>query len=42
MAVMPGVFLVLASYLMGSGPMCASAIVFGVAHVWSSALSLGR
>lgn len=39
MAIVPSVFLVLASYLMGSWPMCASALVFGLAHVWSSALS---
>jgi hypothetical protein len=40
MAVAPTVFLVLSSYLMSSWLMLGAAILFGVAHIWISALSL--
>lgn len=40
MAVFPVVFLLLSSYLMSSRLMLIASIVFGVAHVWVSALSL--
>lgn len=41
MAVTPALFLILASYLLGSWTMFAAAVCFGVAHVWSSVLTLG-
>jgi hypothetical protein len=40
MAVAPTIFLVLSSYLMSSWLMLGAAILFGVAHIWISALSL--
>jgi hypothetical protein len=40
LAVAPVVFLILSSFLMGSWLMLAAAIVFGVAHIWISALTL--
>lgn len=40
MAVAPTVFLVLSSYLMSSWLMFGTSIVFGIAHVWVSAVSL--
>jgi hypothetical protein len=40
MAVAPAVFLVLSSYLMGSWSMLGASIMFGIAHIWVSALSL--
>ena len=40
LAVAPIVFLTLSSYLMGSWWMLGASILFGVAHVWVSALSL--
>lgn len=41
MAVTPTVFLVLSSYLMSSWLMLGASILFGVAHIWISAESLG-
>ncbi len=40
MAVSPITFLVLSSYLMGSWWMFGAALLFGVAHIWISALTL--
>ncbi len=40
MAVAPVVFLLLSSYLLNSWPLFAASILFGVAHIWVSALSL--
>lgn len=40
MAVMPIVFLALSSYLMGSWLTFGATVLFGVAHIWISALSL--
>lgn len=40
MAVTPVLFLVLSSYLMGSWLMFGVSILFGIAHIWVSALSL--
>jgi hypothetical protein len=40
MAVAPTVFLVLSSYLMSSWLMLGASIVFGIAHIWVSAVSL--
>ncbi len=40
MAVAPAVSLVLSSYLMGSRLMFAASALFGVAHVWNSAIRL--
>jgi hypothetical protein len=40
MAVAPIVFLVLSSYLMGSWLTLGASIVFGIAHVWVSAVTL--
>lgn len=40
MAVTPIAFLVLSSYLMGSWWMFGASILFGVAHIWISALTL--
>ena len=40
MAVMPIAFLALSSYLMGSWVMFGASVLFGVAHIWISALSL--
>jgi hypothetical protein len=40
MAVTPIVFLILSSYLMGSWWMFGASVLFGVAHIWVSALTL--
>lgn len=40
LAVAPIVFFVLSSYLMGSWWILGASILFGVAHIWVSALSL--
>jgi len=40
MAVFPVLFLVLSSYLMGSGWMFAASLIFGAAHIWISKISL--
>lgn len=40
MAVVPIVFLILSSYLMGSWWMFGASLLFGVAHIWISALTL--
>jgi hypothetical protein len=40
LAVAPTIFLILASYLMSSWLILGAAILFGVAHIWVSALSL--
>jgi len=40
MAVAPALFLILSSYLMGSWWMFGAAALFGVAHIWVSALTL--
>jgi hypothetical protein len=40
LAVAPAVFLVLSSYLMSSWLMFGASIVFGIAHIWVSAVSL--
>lgn len=40
MAVLPIAFLILSSYLMGSWWMFGAALLFGVAHIWISALTL--
>jgi hypothetical protein len=40
MAVVPIVFLILSSYLMSSWWMFGASILFGVAHIWISALTL--
>lgn len=39
MAVIPTVFLVLSSYLMGSWLMLGASILFGITHIWVSALT---
>jgi len=40
MAVAPTVFLVISSYLMSSWLMLGASIVFGITHIWVSAVSL--
>ena len=40
LAVAPTVLLVFSAYLLGSWPMLAASIWFGVAHIWVSALTL--
>jgi len=40
MAIAPTVLLVFSAYLMGSWPLLAASIWFGVAHIWVSALTL--
>ena len=40
MAVAPTLFLMLSSYLMDSYPMLIASILFGVSHIWVSAISL--
>ncbi len=40
MAVAPALFFLLSAYLMGSYPMLIAALVFGVSHIWTSALNL--
>jgi hypothetical protein len=40
MAVAPTAFLILSSYLMGSWLMFGASILFGIAHIWVSAISL--
>ena len=40
MAVAPTLFLLLSSYLMGSWWMLGASVLFGIAHIWVSALSL--
>ena len=40
MAVAPIAFLILSSYLMGSWWMFGASLLFGVAHIWISALTL--
>jgi hypothetical protein len=40
LAVAPTVLLVFSAYLLGSWPMLASSIWFGIAHIWVSALTL--
>lgn len=40
MAVLPIAFFILSSYLMGSWWMFGAALLFGVAHIWISALTL--
>ena len=40
MAVAPITFFILSSYLMGSWWMLGASLLFGVAHIWISALTL--
>jgi len=40
MAVAPVILLVLSSYLMGSWVMFGASVLFGIAHIWVSALTL--
>ena len=40
LAVAPVALLVFSSYLLGSWPMLAASLLFGVAHIWVSALTL--
>ncbi|MFY9813427.1 MAG: hypothetical protein WBQ62_03725 [Dehalococcoidales bacterium] len=40
MAIAPVVFLILSSYILGSWPMLAASICFGVFHIWISYKSL--
>jgi hypothetical protein len=40
LAVAPVVLLMASSYLLGSWPLFAASIWFGIAHIWVSALTL--
>jgi hypothetical protein len=40
LAITPAVFLIFSAYILGSWPMLAASVWFGVTHIWVSALTL--